>query len=154
MGINKSNLYGVARGAIWGRFSNIAAVAVWWNTSPSVASIITRLSRRECPSGRQQKNSSNSRAVGNTETIHKRASGRSPRSGFPARNSFRFARQPDGGKLSQVSQMLSAGLRRTAYLPDGRFLNLSILPQPTGILNALGIPLHGLTPTALQAILS
>ena len=67
MGINKSNLYGVARGAIWGRFSNIAAVAVWWNTSPSVASIITRLSRRECPSGRQQKNSSNSRAVGNTE---------------------------------------------------------------------------------------
>jgi hypothetical protein len=65
VGINKSNLYGVARGAIGGRFSNIMAVAVWWNTSPSVASIITRLSRRECPSGRQQKNWSNSRAVGN-----------------------------------------------------------------------------------------
>jgi hypothetical protein len=69
VGINKSNLYGVARAAIWGGFSNIAAVAVWWSTSPSVASVITRLSRRECPSGRQQKNSSNSRAGSATRKL-------------------------------------------------------------------------------------
>lgn len=43
--------------AILGRFSNIAAVALWWNTSHLVVPIITSLSRRECPSGRQQKDS-------------------------------------------------------------------------------------------------
>jgi hypothetical protein len=31
--IKKSNLYGISTGAILGRFSNTAAVSVWWSTS-------------------------------------------------------------------------------------------------------------------------
>src|ERR1039458_8748987 len=45
------------------RCSATAAVALCWNTSLSVGSIITRSIRRDSPSRRQQKESANSRVV-------------------------------------------------------------------------------------------
>jgi hypothetical protein len=50
-------------GAILGRFSNKAAVAVWWTPLCSVESIMARSNRRGSPSGRR-KHSAKSRVAG------------------------------------------------------------------------------------------
>jgi hypothetical protein len=81
--IKKSNLYAVATRAVLRRSSNIAAV--WWKASRSVPSTVTRSSRRGCPSRRQQKDSSNSRAVGSRKLSINGLLGTARGIGFPRR---------------------------------------------------------------------
>jgi hypothetical protein len=47
--IEKSNLYGISTAAILGRFSNISAAAVWWNTFLFAGMDLGRPSRRGSP---------------------------------------------------------------------------------------------------------